>query len=65
MEKTMDIEFEQFDKITDRLVTLYYYFFWFLVGMAIAMYLVKQEIKSKRNEQLNRIFFGAAKKEDS
>jgi len=60
----MEIKLEKFEDITDRLMTLHYYFLFFLVGLIIAEYLIKREIKQKRDQQLNKIFFGSEQKEE-
>ena len=60
----MEIEFQSLDKVIDRLYFAYYCFLFFIIGMAIAGILIKQEIKQKRNEQLNRIFFGSHAKDE-
>ena len=64
MDKSMDIEFERFDKFVDHVIDLHYYLLFFMLGLVVASWFIRKEIKLKRNEQLNRIFFGAAKKED-
>ena len=60
----MEIKLVHFDKFLDHLVELHYYFLFFLIGMMVAAWYIKKEMKLDHEDQLNRIFFGSHAKDE-